>query len=56
MNCSAHTLEKTNLGALGVEDLVNLEPALKGDVGNSGHVVQGHVDGTAQILVLNYAR
>ncbi len=41
------TLNKTNLGFLKVNDLVNLERAMK--LGNrlDGHIVQGHVDQTA---------
>lgn len=41
------TLDKTNLGLLKVNDIVNLERAMK--LGNrlDGHIVQGHVDQTA---------
>ena len=44
------TLRRTNLGGLRPGDRVNLERPLAfgGRVG--GHLVQGHVDGTAQIL------
>lgn len=50
---SPETLARTNLGALRDESLVNLErPAAVGDR-LSGHIVQGHVDGTAEFLALN---
>jgi len=49
---SPETLERTNLGALREGSLVNLErPAAVGDR-LSGHIVQGHVDGTAGFLAL----
>ncbi|MBO0702551.1 MAG: riboflavin synthase [Candidatus Dormibacteraeota bacterium] len=44
------TRERTNLGLLQPGDLVNLEPALRADQGLDGHLVQGHVDGTARVL------
>ena len=50
---SPETLARTNLGALRVGSLVNLErPAAVGDR-LSGHIVQGHVDGTAEFLSLD---
>lgn len=49
---SQETLARTNLGALREGSLVNLErPAAVGDR-LSGHIVQGHVDGTAEFLSL----
>ncbi len=49
---SPETLACTNLGALREGSLVNLErPAAVGDR-LSGHIVQGHVDGTAEFLAL----
>jgi riboflavin synthase len=49
---SPETLARTNLGALREGSLVNLErPAAVGDR-LSGHIVQGHVDGTAEFLTL----
>lgn len=45
------TLLRTNLGELASGDPVNLERSMKGDARNSGHNVQGHVDGTGTILV-----
>ena len=50
---SPETLSRTNLGALGEGSCVNLErPAAVGDR-ISGHIVQGHVDGTAEFLSLD---
>lgn len=49
---SPETLARTNLGALSDGSRVNLErPAAVGDR-LSGHIVQGHVDGTAEFLAL----
>lgn len=41
------TLQKTNLGQLQEGDFVNLERCLRADSRFDGHIVQGHVDGTA---------
>src|SRR5580658_1596674 len=50
---SPETLERSNLGALRVGSRVNLErPAAVGDR-LSGHIVQGHVDGTAEFQALD---
>ena len=50
---SPETLARTNLGALTDGSLVNLErPAAIGDR-FSGHIVQGHVDGTAGFVSLD---
>jgi riboflavin synthase len=50
---SPETLARTNLGTLREGSLVNLErPAAVGDR-LSGHIVQGHVDGTAAFVSLN---
>ncbi len=50
---SPETLARTNLGALGAGSRVNLErPAALGDR-LSGHIVQGHVDGTAEFISLD---
>ena len=43
------TLGRTNLGALGPGDLVNLERPLAANGRYGGHVVQGHVDGTGEV-------
>ena len=44
------TLERTNLGLLGPDELVHVERALRVGDRLSGHFVQGHVDGTARLL------
>ncbi len=50
---SPETLARTNLGALREGSAVNLErPAAVGDR-LSGHIVQGHVDGTAEFVALD---
>ena len=44
------TLKKTNLGVLKIDSLVNLERAMKLGDRLDGHMVQGHVDQTAQCI------
>ena len=44
------TLRLTNLGDLMPDDAVNLERAMQAGGRFSGHFVQGHVDGTGEIL------
>jgi riboflavin synthase len=44
------TLDRTNLGARRVGDAVNLERSLRIHDRLGGHFVQGHVDGTAQVV------
>jgi riboflavin synthase len=44
---SKETLDRTNLGDLRSDSLVNLERALQAGDRLSGHIVQGHVDGIA---------
>jgi riboflavin synthase alpha subunit len=44
------TLARTTLAALGDGDAVNLEPALRMGDPLGGHLVQGHVDGTAEVV------
>ncbi len=46
------TLEKTNLGFLQKHSIVNLELALKYSDRLGGHLVLGHVNGTAEVLSL----
>src|SRR5215469_6648318 len=46
----AETLDRSNLGALQVGSRVNLERAAALNSRLGGHIVQGHVDGTGQIL------
>ena len=41
------TLDKTNAGQWKVDDIVNLERSLQMNSRLDGHIVQGHVDGTA---------
>jgi riboflavin synthase len=45
----AETLSRSSLGDLRPGDRVNLERAMPADGRFGGHVVQGHVDGTATI-------
>lgn len=50
------TLQRTSLGTLTKDSIVNLElPANAGDP-LGGHVVQGHVDGTARLVSLEKIR
>lgn len=44
------TLNKTNLGILQVGDLINIERAMQLGDRLDGHIVQGHVDQTAQCI------
>ena len=46
----AETLNRSSLGSLRAGALVNLERAMAASTRFGGHIVQGHVDGTAQIL------
>jgi riboflavin synthase len=46
------TLAKTNLGRLGVGDKVHLERSLRAGDRVDGHFVQGHVDGTAELVAV----
>ena len=43
------TLDKTNLGNLNVDDVVNLERCLQFNGRIDGHIVQGHVDQTGVV-------
>jgi riboflavin synthase len=47
---SPETLARTSLGELREGDEVNLEPALRMGDALGGHMVQGHVDGTAEVV------
>lgn len=47
---SPETLARTNLGGLAVGQYANLERAVTLDTRLSGHLVQGHVDGLAQLI------
>ena len=44
------TLKKTNLGALKIGSLLNLERCMKADGRFDGHIVQGHVDQIATCI------
>jgi riboflavin synthase len=44
------TLRRSNLGQLKASDLVNLERSMAANGRYSGHIVQGHVDGTAELV------
>ena len=44
------TLNRTNLGLLQVGDLINIERAMQLGDRLDGHIVQGHVDQTAQCI------
>jgi len=44
------TLKKTNLGFLAVGDVVNIERCMLMDGRLDGHIVQGHVDATAECI------
>jgi riboflavin synthase len=46
----AETLRRSGLGDLQPGDPVNLERAMRADGRFGGHLVQGHVDGTAEVL------
>lgn len=46
----AQTLNMSTLGSLAVGDRVNLERAVRVDTRLGGHIVQGHVDGTAALV------
>lgn len=50
---SPETLARTNLGVLRQNSLVNLERSAALGDRLSGHIVQGHVDGTAEFLALD---
>ncbi|WP_207533272.1 riboflavin synthase [Desertivirga arenae] len=47
------TLAKTNLGTIAKGDLVNLERCMQMNGRLDGHIVQGHVDQTAECIALN---
>lgn len=49
---SPETLRVTNLGALAVGSLVNLERPVRADGLMGGHFVQGHVDGTGWVRAI----
>jgi len=52
---SPETLRRTTLGALRAGSEVNLEPALRMGDPLGGHWVQGHVDGTVEVVAVEAA-
>lgn len=46
----SETLDRSNLGDLKIGDLVNVERSMKIDGRLDGHIVQGHVDTTAECV------
>jgi riboflavin synthase len=46
------TLRRTTVGALAPGDAVNLERAMRLDQRLGGHLVQGHVDGVAEVVAV----
>jgi riboflavin synthase len=53
---SPETLSRTNLGDLAARSRVNLERPLSPTGRLSGHIMQGHVDGVAELLALDPLR
>jgi riboflavin synthase len=49
INFMPETAQKTNINSLKTEDKVNLELPATAETLLSGHIVQGHVDGTGKI-------
>ena len=49
------TLERSNLGKLSVNDTINLERAMLANARLDGHIVQGHVDTTAECISVKEA-
>ncbi len=47
---SEETLSRTRLGSAAAGDSLNLEPALRAGDPFGGHMVQGHVDGLAEVV------
>ena len=56
VDVSAETVSKTNLGAWAPGRRVNLERALKVGDELGGHIVSGHVDGLAEIVISDPGR
>ena len=52
VDVSAETVSKTSLGAWAVGRRVNTERALKVGDELGGHIVSGHVDGTAEVIAM----
>ena len=52
---SSETLDRTALGRIGAGHKVNLERAVTPATRLSGHIVQGHVDGTGHLVAVEHA-
>ena len=52
VNAIRETLEKTNLGQWQMGTAVNLERCMKMDGRLDGHIVQGHVDKTGEVIAI----
>jgi riboflavin synthase len=50
VDVTLETLERTTLGGVSLGDRVNLERAVRAGDRLGGHLVQGHVDGVAEVL------
>ena len=50
VDLSPETIRRTSLGQLSQGSMVNLERALMASDRMGGHIVQGHVDGTGQVI------
>lgn len=50
VDATPETVRKTNLGGRSVGDLLNLEPAMRLSDFLGGHMVQGHVDATGEVV------
>jgi len=49
---SNETLERSNIDKIRIGNVINLEPAITPEDMLSGHIVQGHIDGTGKIKVM----
>ncbi|MFN0199384.1 MAG: riboflavin synthase [Planctomycetaceae bacterium] len=49
----AETLSKTNLGMLREGDFINVERSLAAGARLGGHIVQGHIEGTARVAEIH---
>lgn len=49
---ATETIDRTNLGSLDTGDIVNIERAMRAESRFDGHIVQGHVDCTTEILAI----
>jgi riboflavin synthase len=50
----AETLERTSLGSIELDERVNLERPVSASGRYDGHVVQGHVDGVAEVISVQF--